>query len=60
MVARGEFSVILAYAAPAGLGTYALSGLYILFLVFVRIFSMIYAPNLARGIARVFRRKSIS
>ena len=60
MVARGEFSVVLAYAAPAGLGIYALSGLYILLLAFIGIFSMIYAPNLARGTARVFRRKTIS
>ena len=60
MVARGEFSVVLAYAAPAGLGIYALSGLYILLLAFIGIFSMIYAPNLARGTARVFRRRSIS
>jgi CPA2 family monovalent cation:H+ antiporter-2 len=58
MVARGEFSVVIAYAAPAGLGIYDLSGLYILLLAFVGIFSMIYAPSLARGTPRIFRKRS--
>ena len=57
MVSRGEFSIVLAYAAPAGLGIYALSGLYIILLAFIGIFSMIYAPILARGTGRMFRRK---
>ena len=56
MVARGEFSIVLAYAAPGGFGIHSLSGLYILLLTIVGIFSMIYAPSLARGTGRVFRR----
>lgn len=57
MVARGEFSIVLAYAAPSGLGIHALSGLYILLLTFVGILSMIYAPNLARGTRMVFIKR---
>ncbi|MGH7909258.1 MAG: cation:proton antiporter, partial [Thermodesulfobacteriota bacterium] len=60
MVSRGEFSIVLAYAAPAGLGIYAVSGLYIILLAFIGIFSMIYAPILARETGRMFKRKSIS
>lgn len=57
MVARGEFSIVLAYAAPSVLGIHALSGFYILLLTFVGILSMIYANSLARGTVRVFKEK---
>lgn len=57
MVARGEFSIVLAYAAPDGLGIHTLSGFYILFLTIVGIISMIYAPSLARGTRRIFTRR---
>lgn len=60
IVARGEFSIVLAYAAPGGLGIHALSGFYILLLTFAGILSMINAPSLARGTRRVFAGRESS
>jgi hypothetical protein len=60
MVARGEFSIVLAHAAPGVLGIHALSGFFILLLTFVGILSMIYTNCLARGTGREFIRKSSS
>jgi CPA2 family monovalent cation:H+ antiporter-2 len=60
MVARGEFSIVLAYAAPNWLGIHALSGFYILLLTLAGILSMIYAPSLARGTRGIFTRRESS